>query len=65
MSAENIVKLIRSYIGFLSLDRYKNYCKIVFAKSIDEEQLNIVQQELKNISDEDLKVMIEEVLSSL
>ena len=65
MSAENIVKLIRPYIDFLSLDRYKNYCKMVFCKFIDEEHLNIFQQELKNISDEDLKVIIKEALSSL
>ncbi|ARC84379.1 putative lipoprotein [Clostridium argentinense CDC 2741] len=63
--AENIVKLLRPYIDFLSSDGYKNYCKIILGESIDEEQLNIIQQKLKNISDEDLKVMIEEVLSSL
>ncbi|MBS5825044.1 MAG: hypothetical protein KID00_14555 [Clostridium argentinense] len=62
---ENIVKLIRPYIDFLSSDGYKNYYKTIFGESIDEEQLNIVQQELKNISDEDLKAMIEELLPYL
>lgn len=65
MTDENRVTFLREYLKALPVDALREKFGTQFGTTLTREDLNSIKERLNNLSDEELKNMVEEILSNL